>query len=405
LLTNKSHPWIELGLSRPDVATAEPPARQDAAPSIAWLAQELLALIGEMAPEGQDLETPAFRSRLAEYSALLADSSDSLTHTVVEECVRCCRVYFAAAQAHLAERETEFTELVRMLTEMVGALDGGQASFHDQLDRSAERLTRMVDINDIRILKRRLSIEIDTLRTLGIDKRTREEAAKSHFTAEIERLQVRLAQSMEEASLDQLTRIANRGRFERTLNQWVRAHRSNGLPFVLAMVDVDNFKLINDAEGHQEGDRVLTEIANTLSSGVRASDLVARFGGDEFVVMLAHSTATQAVDRLRTLVERLATIRVGAAATSGTITLSVGATEWMVEDEPAEIVSRADSAMYDAKRAGKNRVEVLRRASKSRLFQNGRPVVGGTGQALATPVEPVDAEPEAPPLSALRRVR
>ena len=172
------------------------------------------------------------------------------------------------------------------------------------------------------------------------------------------------------------------------------------------MIDVDNFKLINDTDGHQKGDRVLTEIARTRSSGtVRATDLVARFGGDEFVVMLAHSTATQAIDRLRTLVEHLATIRVGATATSGTITLSVGATEWMVEDEPPEIVSRADSAMYEAKRAGKNRVEVLRRASKSRLFQNGRPVVGGTGQAPATPVEPVDAEPEAAPLSALRRVR
>lgn len=73
------------------------------------------------------------------------------------------------AQSLLAE--SEFSELVRMLTEMVGAIDGGQATFHDQLDKSAERLTRIVDINDIRILKRRLGIEIETLRKLGVDKR------------------------------------------------------------------------------------------------------------------------------------------------------------------------------------------------------------------------------------------
>jgi len=289
---------------------------------------------------------------------------------------------------------------------MVGAIDGGQATFHEQLDKSAERLTRIVDINDIRILKRRLGIEIETLRKLGVEKRASEEATKTRFAAEIERLQTRLAQSMEEASLDQLTRIANRGRFERTLNQWVRAHRSSGLPFVLAMVDVDDFKKINDTEGHQEGDRVLTEVAQMLSSAFRPGDLVARYGGDEFVIMLAHSTANQALDRIKALVERLATIRLGAKETSGTITLSVGVTEWMVEDEPSDIVSRADTAMYQAKRAGKNRVDVVRRPSKSRLFQNGRPIAGPAATGVVTPVEPVEDEPDIPVRqSGLRRVR
>jgi diguanylate cyclase (GGDEF)-like protein len=75
---------------------------------------------------------------------------------------------------------------------------------------------------------------------------------------------MRLAQSMEEASVDQLTRVANRGRFERTAQQWIRAHRASGHPFVLALIDVDNFKAINDTFGHPEGDRVLVEIARTL---------------------------------------------------------------------------------------------------------------------------------------------
>jgi hypothetical protein len=87
-----------------------------------------------------------------------------------------------------------------------------------------------------------------------------------------ERLQIRLAQSVEEASLDQLTRVGNRGRFERTLRQWVRSHRTTGVPFVLAMVDVDDFKQINDSFGHLEGDRVLSEIARTLATGVRSTD-------------------------------------------------------------------------------------------------------------------------------------
>jgi len=270
---------------------------------------------------------------------------------------------------------------MRVLGDMMTTLDGSSASFTAQLDRSAERLTRMVDINDIRILKRRLAIEVEALKKLGIEKRAADEAMRTTFTHEIERLQVRLAQSMEEASLDQLTKIANRGRFERTLHQWVVAHRDSGLPFVLAMVDVDNFKHINDGYGHPEGDRVLVEIGKALASGVRATDLVARYGGDEFVVMLAHSTSAQALTRITALTEKLSSIRIGGDPEGPHLTLSVGATEWAVDDEPDEMISRADSAMYQAKRAGKNRVEVARRPTRSKLFHNGRPVVAAGPEA------------------------
>src|SRR6185295_10326875 len=149
-------------------------------------------------------------------------------------------------------------------------------------------------------------------------------------------------------------------------------------------------------EGHQEGDRVLLEIAQMLSAAFRPGDLVGRYGGDEFVIMLAHSTANQALDRIKALVERLATIRLGAKETSGTITLSVGVTEWMVEDEPSDIVSRADTAMYQAKRAGKNRVDVVRRPSKSRLFQNGRPIAAPAATEVVTPVDTFEGEPDIP---------
>jgi hypothetical protein len=123
--------------------------------------------------------------------------------------------------------------------------------------------------------------------------------------------------------------------------------------------------------------------------------------------MLAYSTANQALERIKGLVERLATIRLGANDASRTITLSVGVTEWMVEDEPSDIVQRADTAMYQAKRAGKNRVDVVRRASKSRLFQNGRPIPSPTQTGPITPVEPVEDAPvaETRPHSGLRRVR
>ncbi len=401
-----SNTWIELGLSRPGPQRETPPAALAAPPApvtptvmdegpspLIWLASELLRLLEVSVPEGAELEAERFKEQLRHFALQLTESHE-VSRAFCDEILSACRAFYERAQAHLAERESEFSDLMRMLGDMMTTLDGSSASFTAQLDRSAERLTRMVDINDIRILKRRLAIEVEALKKLGIEKRAADEAMRTTFTQEIERLQVRLAQSMEEASLDQLTKIANRGRFERTLHQWVVAHRASGLPFVLAMVDVDNFKHINDGYGHPEGDRVLSEIGKILASGVRATDLVARYGGDEFVVMLAHSTSAQALGRITALTEKLAAIRIGNDPEGPHLTLSVGATEWAADDEPDDMVSRADSAMYQAKRAGKNRVEVMRRPTRSKLFHNGRPVVA-TG---------AESEPEEVALP-LRKVR
>jgi diguanylate cyclase len=391
-----SNAWIELGLSRVDparpaaasavegapVEQAGAPVAPDSAATLARLVAELLDIIGDMAPDSLGLDTAAFREALGQTAERVTADPERLTAQMIAECVNLCHAFLRRAQAHLAERETEFAELVAVLQEMVSTLGGGD-SFNDQLDRSAERLHKIVDINDIRILKRRMLVEIETVRRLAQEKRSQDEVHRRFFSGEIERLQVRLAQSMEEASLDQLTRVANRGRFERTVHQWMRAHRSSGQPFVLVLLDVDDFKGINDTFGHQEGDRVLKEIARTLSASVRPTDLVGRYGGDEFVLMLGHTTAAQAMDRLRQIMTTLGQTTVGppGVVPPVALTLSIGVTDWAVEDEIADLIGRADQAMYESKRAGKNRIEVRRRASKSRLFQNGRPVVGAVDAA------------------------
>ncbi len=162
------------------------------------------------------------------------------------------------------------------------------------------------------------------------------------------------------AGEDKLTHLANRRRFDITLEQeWSRARRS-GTPISLIMVDVDLFKKFNDRYGHQEGDQCLEQVARALSQSARRSiDLVARYGGEEFVILLSQTTRDDAYalcERTRMAVENLDIPHQDSAL--GRVTISMGGvTLYAGEDMKAvELVRTADKALYRAKATGRNKV-------------------------------------------------
>ena len=165
---------------------------------------------------------------------------------------------------------------------------------------------------------------------------------------------VRAEEQLAELALhDPLTGLANRRKFaERFEYDMARASRA-GLPLSLLMVDIDHFKAINDSHGHIVGDACLKDLAARLASNVRAVDLVARFGGEEFVVLLPEMSARQsliAAERIRAQVEAHP---VGVVA----MTVSVGAATDAGEAlEMEQLLARADEAVYRAKHEGRNRV-------------------------------------------------
>lgn len=173
-------------------------------------------------------------------------------------------------------------------------------------------------------------------------------------TAEITRFHDTL---LRQATIDSLTGISNRLHWhERAAKEFAKSTRRE-TPLCALMIDIDDFKAINDTRGHDEGDRVLEWTAAKIVESLRNYDLPGRYGGEEFVVLLPDTGASQAV----AIAQRIrASIESGARAQEGkpvTITVSVGVAELVPADATLDmLVRRADSAMYEAKRQGKNRV-------------------------------------------------
>ncbi|MHB8418120.1 MAG: diguanylate cyclase [Myxococcales bacterium] len=163
---------------------------------------------------------------------------------------------------------------------------------------------------------------------------------------------------------DPLTKVPNRGYFERRLEIEIRRSERTGGAFAVAIFDVDHFKRINDTHGHLAGDAALVQIAQSMSSQFRASDVFSRYGGEEFTLLLLDSDAAHARVRVARACDAVATapILIGgpnAAATSVSVTVSAGLTSFRRrEDDRHTLLARADSLLYAAKSGGRNRVIV-----------------------------------------------
>jgi len=161
------------------------------------------------------------------------------------------------------------------------------------------------------------------------------------------------------SALDRLTGLLNRGYFENRLQAEVARARRHGHPLAVALLDLDRYKNFNDRYGHASGDVALRVLADTLLKGLRTTDIVARYGGDEFVVLLPETTPKGALDKLEQL--RLAVARAEFSIPrhdlTAQITLSAGVA-CLPDDgtDPVELLEVADQRLFAAKDGGRNRV-------------------------------------------------
>ncbi len=185
------------------------------------------------------------------------------------------------------------------------------------------------------------------------------EAQLAESRRQISDLQESLEAIRYESLVDDLTTLANRKHFDQTLDRLTREAENGATSFSLLFTDIDHFKKFNDTFGHQTGDQVLRLVALSVKQNIKGQDIAFRYGGEEFAVLLPHTSLEQSVvvaEHIREAVFSKELVKRSTGENLGRITISIGIAEWRKGDTAAGLIERADTCLYAAKRGGRNQV-------------------------------------------------
>lgn len=259
----------------------------------------------------------------------------------------------------LADAKSTLKDMIGIFVARLGEMSDSTAVYHERIGVYADRIERSEDAAGLKDVLDELMGDIRTMQSAAL--RSRDDVAAARKQAEaaeskIRQLETELEEISEKVREDALTGSLNRrGLDEALASEAARAERY-GNALCVSVIDLDNFKNLNDTYGHSAGDEALVHLVKVIKALLRPSDSIGRFGGEEFVVLLPETTLEAgkfAIERL----QRELTKRFFLANNEKLlITFSAGVAQLRPGESESEVVKRADQAMYRAKQAGKNRV-------------------------------------------------
>ncbi|KAF0815013.1 Diguanylate cyclase DosC [Andreprevotia sp. IGB-42] len=259
----------------------------------------------------------------------------------------------------LMEAQHALKSMIASFIDRLGTLSDSTDQYHGRIAVYAEQIQQANDLGDIRHVMADL---LQDTRAMQLDvRRNRDDMQEARLQVDqsqekIRQLEAELREVSEKIRIDQLTGALNRRGMEESYEMEASRAQRSGKPLSLALLDIDNFKQLNDSRGHAAGDAALSHLVAVIKDLLRPTDVVARYGGEEFILLLPETTTQEAVPTLQRLQRELTRRFFMHNNDKVLITFSAGVTEVQPGEHRANVVERADAAMYRAKLAGKNLV-------------------------------------------------
>jgi diguanylate cyclase len=253
--------------------------------------------------------------------------------------------------------QNEARRLLSSIIDMTTKAGDDVTSYGHFLGQSIHQIEGDSELSRIQLVVSSLFKETNVM----VDTNRKFEKQLQVTTEEMSLLRQELSKIRKQAALDPLTGVANRMTFDDSLNKAIDTAISEDKDLCLLMVDMDYFKRVNDQHGHLIGDKVLKFLSGTLKRMVKGKDLVARYGGDEFGIILEdtpESGAFTLAENIRKEVEKSKLKRTATGERLGNPTVSIGLAAVQPGDDKDSLVERADKALYEAKNSGRNMVKI-----------------------------------------------
>ena len=272
-------------------------------------------------------------------------------------------VLFKQAQlkASVSEARDAIKHMLAGFVDHLADFADATSDYHDKIENCAEKISAAKDISELEsvlgeVMSETRNIQINAQRSRDELRVTQQQVQESE--ARIQELEHELAATSDLVRHDQLTGVLNRRGLEEIFGKEMARASRHETTLCVALLDIDNFKKLNDSLGHDAGDEALIHLARVCRDTLRPQDTVARYGGEEFIILLPDTSLDDATIALTRLQRELTKKFFLHGNDKVLITFSAGVTPLRTDDNQASAIKRADSAMYNAKQSGKNRVEI-----------------------------------------------
>lgn len=309
--------------------------------------------IGELVSDDQWL-----RGQIAAVQTIISSPLERVTINDAEKSLKEVIYKQGVLKHSLAEARSSFKNMVTTFVDRLGHMSDSTGKYEKTMENFVSKLSETDDIPTINFLLENLMkdthvMQADIVRSR--DDLLAQRNAVDEAQEKIRKLEQELESLSEKVRIDQLTGVLNRRGMDEAMTREVARAARAGTKLSIALLDIDNFKKLNDNYGHHVGDAALKHLAMVIQESIRPTDIVSRFGGEEFVVLLPNTDIEQAMASM-TRLQRALTKRFFMGNNEQIlITFSAGVALYQESDDQASVLHRADQAMYLAKKSGKNK--------------------------------------------------